>query len=48
MTQKMIEKQKNRRHHGKSISVELDLHPLVDLSLTQRYISRRCVTLQSA
>jgi hypothetical protein len=37
----------NRRHHGKAIAAELNLHPLIDLSLTKRHNPRCCATLQS-
>ncbi len=37
----------HRRHHGKSIAAELNLHPLIVLSLTKRHTPRRSATLQS-
>jgi len=36
-----------RGNHGKSVGVYLNLHPLVDLSLTKRHTARRGTTLQS-
>ena len=37
----------HRRHHGKAIAAELNLLPLIDLSLTMRHTPRRSATLQS-
>ena len=37
----------HRGNHGKSIGVELNLHPLLDLSLTKRRTPRCAPTLQS-
>jgi len=38
----------HRGNHAKPDTVELNLLPLVDLSLTQRHTRHRCATLQSA
>ena len=36
-----------RRHHGKSIGADLNLHPLPILSLTKHHTLRCCAALQS-